>query len=139
MTARTITGPAVLVLALMTLGCPGPAPGSAAKPPREPVRVGQKPGAAAPSGEELYKRSCAACHGADAKGIPNLGLDLVDSEFCKSRSDDELLDFVKKGRTSDDPASVTKVPMPPKGGNPALKDADIKAIVAYMRSLRTAP
>ncbi|MBX3472372.1 MAG: cytochrome c [Planctomycetes bacterium] len=139
MTARTITGPAVLVLVLMTLGCPGPAPGPAAKPPREPVRVGQKPGAAAPSGEELYKRSCAACHGADAKGIPNLGLDLVDSEFCKSRSDDELLDFVKKGRTSDDPASVTKVPMPPKGGNPALKDADIKAIVTYMRSLRTTP
>lgn len=139
MTARTITGPAVLVLALMTLGCPGPAPGPAAKPPREPVRVGQKPAAAAPSGEELYKRSCAACHGADAKGVPNLGLDLVDSEFCKSRSDDELLDFIKKGRTSDDPASVTKVPMPPKGGNPALKDADIKAIVTYMRSLRTAP
>ncbi|MCO5172488.1 MAG: cytochrome c [Planctomycetes bacterium] len=139
MLTRSIIGSAALALALLAVGCPGPpaAPKQAATPPK-PVRVGGQT-AAAPSGEDLYKRSCAACHGADAKGIPNLGLDLVDSEFCKSQSDDQLVEFVKKGRTSDDPASVTKVPMPPKGGNPALKDTDIKAIVAYMRSLQTSP
>jgi len=26
--------------------------------------------------------------------------------------------------------------MPPKGGNPALKDEDIKAIVLYLRSIQ---
>ena len=31
---------------------------------------------------------------------------------------------------------LTKIGMPPKGGNPALKDEQIGEIVAYLRSLR---
>ncbi|MCB0074956.1 MAG: cytochrome c, partial [Caldilineaceae bacterium] len=79
--------------------------------------------------------SCSACHGADAKGVPNLGKDLVDSEFVAKMSDDELVAFVKQGRSTDDPANTTGVAMPPKGGNPALQEAQIRGIVAYLRSL----
>jgi disulfide bond formation protein DsbB len=78
---------------------------------------------------------CAACHGQDARGLPKLGKDLVTSEFIHTKNDQELLTFVKTGRPSFDPANTTGIDMPPKGGNPALKDDDILAIIAYVRSL----
>lgn len=77
-----------------------------------------------------------ACHGKDARGVKNLGKDLVTSPFVSGQTDDSLLDFIKKGRMPTDPGNTTKVAMPPKGGNPALKDDQIRDIIAYLRSLR---
>ncbi len=85
-------------------------------------------------GETLYQL-CAACHGPDARGLPNLGKDLVTSEFVHSLSDEELLTFVNTGRPLWDPMNTTGIDMPPKGGNPALKDEEILAIIAYIRTL----
>jgi len=85
-------------------------------------------------GETMFV-ACAACHGPDGKGVPNLGKNLVDSEFVDSLSDDELVDFIKVGRPIWDPLNTTGIDMPPKGGNPALSDDEILAIVAYIRSL----
>lgn len=48
---------------------------------------------------------------------------MTTSEFIKSQSDAQLVEFIKKGRPASDPANTTKVDMPPKGGNPALTDA----------------
>jgi mono/diheme cytochrome c family protein len=90
--------------------------------------------ALAARGEQLFVQ-CAACHGVDARGIPNLGKDLVHSEFVASLSDAELLDFVKTGRSIWDPQNTTGIDMPGKGGNPALTDDDIMAIIAYIHSL----
>jgi len=78
---------------------------------------------------------CSACHGPDARGLPNLGKDLVASEFVAGLTDAELLEFIKTGRPLWDPLNTTGIDMPPKGGNPALKDEDILAIIAYLRSL----
>lgn len=89
----------------------------------------------ATAGAELYKGTCAACHGPDAKGLPNLGKDLTSSEFVSANSDQELLAFVKEGRPADHPDNTTGVAMLPKGGNPALTDQDILDIIAYVRSL----
>jgi len=50
-------------------------------------------------------------------------------------SDEELLDFVKTGRPPYDPASVTFVDMPARGGNPAFTDDDLLDVIAYVRSL----
>ena len=86
-------------------------------------------------GEALFKVTCPACHGLDAKGVPGLGKDMTTSEFIKGLSDPELAEFIKRGRTVDDPLNTTGVPMPPKGLNMALSDDDILAIVKYMRSL----
>jgi disulfide bond formation protein DsbB len=80
--------------------------------------------------------SCMACHGKDATGVKNMGKDLVHSVFVARLSDDALVDFIKKGRGPTDPENTTKIGMPPKGGNPALKDEQIRDIVAYIRSLR---
>ena len=89
-------------------------------------------------GEAEYIQ-CAACHGQDARGITGLGKDLVDSEFVHSLSDEELVDFIKTGRPIWDANNTTGLDMPPKGGNPALTDEDIFAIVAYLRSLSDDP
>lgn len=91
--------------------------------------------AAVARGKELFDSSCTACHGQDGKGIPNLGKDLVHSKFAMGLTDQELVDFIKRGRDSTDPLNTTGVPMPPKGGNPALNDAKLRDIVVYNRSI----
>lgn len=83
--------------------------------------------------------ACAACHGPDGKGVPNLGKNLVTSEFAKDKTDEELVTFLKVGRDTSDPLNTTGVAMPPKGGNPALTDADLLDIVAYVRELEGKP
>lgn len=67
--------------------------------------------------------------------MPNLGKDMTKSTFIKSQNDDELLAFVKKGRMPSDAMNTTGVAMPPKGGNPALSDAQLRTIITYIRSL----
>lgn len=85
-------------------------------------------------GQQLFVL-CAACHGPDARGLPNLGKNLVESEFVAGLADEEMLAFVKTGRPIWDPLNTTGIDMPPKGGNPAMTDDDILAIIAYVRSL----
>lgn len=80
--------------------------------------------------------TCAGCHGADATGVTGLGKNLVGSDFIADISDGDLAAFIKTGRPVSDPANTTGVDMPPKGGNPALNDEKIDALVAYIRSLQ---
>ena len=89
----------------------------------------------ATKGKTAFLSTCSACHGADAKGVPSLGKDMTTSVFIKGLTDDQLLDFVKKGRPSSDPANTTKVDMPPKGGNPALSDQDLYDVIAFIRTV----
>lgn len=91
--------------------------------------------AAVEQGQTLFA-ACVGCHGADAHGLPNLGKDLVSSEFVGGLSDEDLLVFIKTGRPIWDTANTTGIDMPPKGGNPALTDEQLLNIIAYIRSLR---
>ncbi len=90
----------------------------------------------AADGKALYMVTCPACHGPDALGIPGLGKDMTTSAFIESKSDEELVTFIKRGRAVDDPLNTTGVPMPPMGANPALSDTELLAIVQFIRSLR---
>ena len=92
-------------------------------------------GAESHDGEALFKFSCPACHGQDAKGLPGLGKDITSSPFMDGLSDRELAEFIKVGRAADDPMNTTGVAMPPKGLNSSLSDDEMMAIVEYMRSL----
>ena len=83
-------------------------------------------------GEELYNSVCIACHGPDGAGIEGLGKPFAGSEFIAGNDDEALLAFVKVGRPASDPANTTGVDMLPKGGNPALTDANIIDIIAYL-------
>ena len=87
------------------------------------------------NGKILFDQTCSACHGMDAKGIPNLGKDLTTSDFVKSETDAELLEFIKKGRPVTDPLNTTGVAMPPSGGNPSLTEPQLKDITAYMKDI----
>jgi disulfide bond formation protein DsbB len=87
------------------------------------------------SGDAQYHQICVACHGPEGVGVAGLGKPLTTSEFLKTVNDDELLTFIKTGRPSSDPANTTGIDMPAKGGNPALSDAQIMDIIAYIRSL----
>lgn len=87
-------------------------------------------------GKELFSQTCVACHGPVGEGVPNLGKDMTTSEFIASKTDAELVEFIKVGRDTSDPLNTTNVAMPAKGGNPALSDQDLVDIVTFVRSLQ---
>lgn len=124
-----------LVAALGLTACggdeeePTPTPAAAAAP-AQPVSQGDPE-----QGKQIFASSCAACHGPNGEGVQGLGKDMQHSEFIAGLSDEELIAFIKQGRPISDPLNTTGVDMPPKGGNPALSDAQLLDIVAYMRSI----
>jgi disulfide bond formation protein DsbB len=88
------------------------------------------------AGQQAFLVTCIACHGADAKGVTGLGKDLTTSEYLHSHTDEEMLAFLMAGRPASDPLNTTGIDMPPRGGNPAFTDTDLKNIVAYLRTLQ---
>ncbi len=108
------------------------APGEGEAAEGEAVAMAGDPAA----GEEVFTKTCSACHGPDAHGIEGLGKDLHSNEFLAAMTDEEALAFLKVGRPAGDPLNTTGVDMPPKGGNPALDDEDLLNVVAYVRSLK---
>ncbi len=99
-----------------------------------PSGGGEAAGGAA-HGQDLYKTTCAACHGQNAEGIDGLGSPLANSDFVKALSDADLVAFINAGRPASDPDNTTGVEMPPKGGNASLSDGDVQDIVDYLRTL----
>lgn len=101
-----------------------------------------KPGAVvsaggnAAHGKELFSGTCFACHGPTGDGVPNLGPTLRASKFVAAKSDPDLIAFIKVGRMPGQPGSVMNGMMPAKGGNPALDDAGLRDIVAFLRQLQ---
>lgn len=89
----------------------------------------------ADAGRGAFVSTCVSCHGQDAKGVTGLGKDLTSSTWILEQTDEELLAFLQAGRPSSDPLNTTGVDMPPKGGNPALSEDDLKNIVAYLRTI----
>lgn len=87
-------------------------------------------------GQQLAGQSCSSCHGQDFEGVKSLGPALTDNDFIQDHTDDELIDFIKEGRSKDDPDSETGIAMPPYGGNPRLTDDDLADIVLFMRTLK---
>ncbi|MHC5024329.1 MAG: cytochrome c oxidase subunit 3 [Planctomycetota bacterium] len=87
-------------------------------------------------GKAMWMETCRACHGLAGEGIPGQGKDIRGSEFIAEQTDDELLAFVKVGRMPFDALNTTGIQMPPKGGNPLLKDPDLRDIIAYLRTFK---
>jgi disulfide bond formation protein DsbB len=132
---------AVLVLAACGGGNEEPAADAPAPAANEAAPSAQQEVAAAPqgdpaAGEATYNQICIACHGPGGTGVQGLGKPLTTSEFVAGMSDNEFHDFIVRGRDASDPANTTGVAMPPKGGNPALKDEDIYNVIAYVRQLQ---
>ncbi len=86
------------------------------------------------TGRSLFQTTCTACHASNARGIPGLGKDLINSDFVRGSTDEELLQFIIVGRPANDPLNTTGIIMPARGANPALSDAQIHDIIVYLRS-----
>lgn len=111
----------LLIAATVLSGCGGAAPAA--------------PFGDAAAGREAFAATCVACHGPEGKGVPGLGKDLTTSTWTVEQTDDQLLAFLLTGRPASDPLNTTGVDMPPKGGNPALTEDDLRNIVAYLRTI----
>jgi len=79
----------------------------------------------AADGAEIFRRKCAACHGADGGGGAKKLKDLASAEV-QGKSDQELLEAVARG-TADRKMA---------GFRGKLADAEIKAAVEHLRTLK---
>lgn len=86
-------------------------------------------------GPELYALYCQACHGADARGVANLGLNLRTSAFVRRASDAELLRLLRDGRARDARDSVTRRLMPGMRNFAGFAEENYAAVVEYLRGL----
>jgi disulfide bond formation protein DsbB len=124
----------ILMLTVFLAACGGGAPAATSTP--APTQKPTEPPGDPAAGKVAYDKTCIACHGTDLKGMPNLGKDLTTSEFIKGKTNPEMVEFLKVGRPASDPQNTQGVDMPPKGGNPALTDADLLNIIAYVRTMQ---
>jgi mono/diheme cytochrome c family protein len=79
------------------------------------------------NGEKVYKAKCASCHGPDGKGETAAGKVTKARDICsaevKKETDAAWTDIIVKGKD--------KMPSYDK----KITDADVKDVIAYMRSL----
>ena len=124
---RSLTIPAVLTLGTLLASCGGGSdPDSTSSSPSK-----TNVNASALRGAMVFKKTCASCHGADAKGMPDNGPNLHNNLFFQTNSDQQLFEYVLTGRIVEDGAD-----MPPRGGftEDILPDEDVKAALAYIRT-----
>ena len=86
-----------------------------------PAAAGGAPAAAEGAGKKVYDTACVACHGTGVAGAPKFGDKAAWAPRLKAGVDNLTASAIKG-----------KGAMPPKGGNPALSDADMKAAVEFM-------
>jgi cytochrome c5 len=78
-------------------------------------------GSAQASGQQTFAQVCSSCHASGAMGAPKFG----------SKAD--WAPRIKQGKQTLYQNAITGIgAMPPKGGQPSLSDADVKAAVDYM-------
>ncbi len=84
-------------------------------------------------GAQLYAQNCVTCHGASLEGGIGAVLNPIDKMTGVANPLDPafLIAVITNGRTpqAGDPKQT---PMPPKGGNPALSDEDVRDLAAYI-------
>ena len=84
----------------------------------------------AKDGQSVYETSCVACHGANGQGVLPGVPDFTASDGPLSKGDDQLLTNIINGFQS--PGSP--MPMPPRGGNAQLTDAELAATLDYLKT-----
>jgi cytochrome c oxidase cbb3-type subunit 3 len=79
------------------------------------------------NGAAIFTKNCVVCHGTDGKGFPALKTpNFTDPKWQSSIKDKEMREVIKNGKKG--------TAMLAFGGQ--LKDEEISAVVAYIRSLK---
>lgn len=137
MTRHSITLAAIVVAGLTAVTTAAMHPGRLGAPAGQQTAGG--PADALSDGKRLYEANCANCHGPHAQGAVKAGTeisiiaerggkqppDLTDGAWDHGSSDAEIFTVVKQG--------IPLGMMPPYEGR--LSDAEIRNVVAYVRSL----
>lgn len=89
--------------------------------------------AQAADAKAIYEKECAKCHGTDGKGETKMGKKMGAKDYTSAKvqaemKDEKAFDAIKKGLKEGD-----KTLMKPTEG---VTDAEIKAVVAYMRTFK---
>jgi mono/diheme cytochrome c family protein len=117
--------PALIALtAITTLADSSPSPTAAGGGalPGDPAR-----------GATLYGQNCATCHGANLEGGIGAVLNPIDKlpGVANPLDPNFLINIITNGRQPQ-PGDPKQIAMPPKGGNAALTDQDIKDLASYI-------
>ena len=98
---------------------------ASAETQKEPVKIAEAASSPGRNGQQVYQVSCGACHDAGIAGAPKLG---DKGQWAKriAKGVDTLYASAVNG--SQGSGGV----MPPKGGNLALSNAEVKAAVDYI-------
>ena len=96
-----------------------PGTGAEGAPPQ--TAAAPVPAAGGADGKAVYQSSCFACHGTGAAGAPKVG-DRAAWEPRAAQGIDTLVQHAIQGKGA----------MPPKGGNMALGEAEIRAAIEHM-------
>lgn len=125
---------AVLTLGLAACSTQAVTTPMAAYPPLDPAQVAR--------GREIYRQNCASCHGVNAEGPPNWATPdpdglypappHTDAGHTWHHSDRVLYESIRDGM-NDPLRAGSPLRMPPFGSK--LSDADIRAVIAYFKSL----
>jgi len=89
---------------------------------------------AAADGQGVYDRVCAGCHGGDGTGAMPGAPDFTARDGPLAKPDAVLWRSTVNGT-----ARPGAMPMPARGGNPALTDGELRAALAYIRRAFGAP
>src|SRR5262245_33457885 len=139
---RILTRTAVatcLAAGIVTITACGSADGQASAKPattQSATKSGASPAKAVSidHGRDLYKVNCAPCHGDQGKGDGPAAAaynpkprNHTDAAYMSKLTDEDIAKVIQYG------GAIKGMPMMPS--NPALKGADLAAVVAYTRSL----
>lgn len=73
-------------------------------------------------GKAVYEKNCAVCHGSGVAGAPKFGDKAAWKEHLDHGGLEHMAETTIRGKGA----------MPPRGGNPKLSDAEVRAAVAYI-------
>ena len=94
-------------------------------PPASPTPKSDSGPKVQPDGAAIFKQRCSSCHGADAKGLRDMGTpDFTDPKVLGSLTDAQIVSTIENGKGTTMPAWRGK-----------LSSENINAVAAYIRSV----
>ncbi len=106
-------------------------PSSALSTPDAAMSQTLPPAGTSSEAARIYNESCIGCHGPAGPGTA-----YIRDEFLRSKSDLALLSFMRAGRAANAPDNFSGMAMPANGGRIGLSDAQVLALIRYLREAR---